>query len=43
MTKLVAQMAIATGISPVDLLETPRDIFDAMFHILQERGKDSHG
>lgn len=40
MTKLVAQMAIATGISPVDLLETPREVFDAMLRILQERNKE---
>lgn len=40
MTKLVAQMAIATGISPVDLLETPREVFDAMLRILQDRNKE---
>lgn len=40
MTKLVAQMAIATGISPVDLLDTPREVFDAMLRILQERNKE---
>lgn len=40
MTKLVAQMAIATGISPVDLLNTPREVFDAMLRILQERNKE---
>lgn len=37
---LVAQMSVATGISPVDLLATPRDVFDAMLRILQERNKE---
>lgn len=40
MTKLVAQMAIATGISPVDLLNAPREVFDAMLRILQDRNKE---
>lgn len=40
MTKLVAQMSIATGIAPTALLDAPREVFDAMLRILQDRNKE---
>ena len=36
---LVAQMAIATGIAPTALLETPPEIFRAMLKVLHDRNK----
>jgi len=39
MTMLVAQMAIATGIPPNDLLDTPPEIFRAMLKVLNDRAK----
>ena len=36
---LVAQMSVATGIAPTDLMETPPDVFAAMLHVLNERTK----
>jgi len=39
MTMLVAQLSIATGIAPNDLLDTPPDIFRAMIKVLNDRAK----
>lgn len=36
---LVAQVAVATGIAPNDLLDTPPDVFRALLHVLNERTK----
>jgi hypothetical protein len=38
---LVAQMSIATGISPNELLDTPPEVFRAMLKVLQDRTKES--
>jgi len=35
----VAQMSIATGISPNELLDAPPDVFRAMLKVLNDRGK----
>jgi len=40
MTMLVAQMSIATGIAPNDLLDAPPDVFRAMLKVLQDRNKE---
>lgn len=39
MTMLVAQMSVATGIAPNDLLDTPPDLFRAMLKVLNDRAK----
>lgn len=39
MTMLVAQLAVATGISPLDLLNTPTPIFRAMIKTLEDQRK----
>jgi hypothetical protein len=39
---LVAQMSIATGISPNELLDTPPEVFRAMLKVLQDRTKQSN-
>lgn len=36
---LVAQLAVATGISPLDLLDTPLPIFRAMVKVLEDKAK----
>lgn len=36
---LVAQLSIATGIAPNDLLDTPPEIFRAMLKVLSDRTK----
>lgn len=36
---LVAQLSIATGIAPNDLLDTPPEIFRAMLKVLSDRAK----
>lgn len=41
MTMLVAQMSVATGIAPNDLLDTPPDVFRAMLKVLNDRAKQS--
>ena len=41
MTMLVAQVAVATGISPVDLLDTPHDVFLAIVAVLKEQARQS--
>jgi hypothetical protein len=38
---LVAEVAVATSISPVDLLEAPEEVFWAMVAVLQDRAKDA--
>ena len=38
---LVAQMSIATGIAPNDLLDAPPEVFRAMLKVLSDRAKDS--
>jgi hypothetical protein len=37
MTMLVAQVAVATGIAPNDLLDTPPDLFRAILKVLNDR------
>lgn len=39
MTMLVAQVAVATGIAPNDLLETPPDVFYAIVATLKEQAR----
>lgn len=39
MTMLVAQMSIATGIAPNDLLDAPPAVFKAMLKVLNDRSK----
>jgi len=39
MTMLVAQMSVATGIAPNDLLDAPPAVFKAMLKILSDRNK----
>jgi hypothetical protein len=41
MTLLVAQVAVATSISPVDLLECPPEVFNAMLQVLKEQARDA--
>lgn len=41
MTLLVAQVAVATSISPVDLLECPPEIFNAMLQVLKEQAREA--
>jgi hypothetical protein len=41
MTLLVAQVAVATSISPVDLLECPPEIFNAMVVVLKEQAREA--
>ncbi|HEY7821848.1 MAG TPA: hypothetical protein VIG24_03385 [Acidimicrobiia bacterium] len=40
MTMLVAQMSIATGIAPNDLLDAPPEVFRAMVKVLSDRNKE---
>jgi hypothetical protein len=40
MTMLVAQMSVATGIAPNDLLDAPPDVFRAMLKVMQDRAKE---
>lgn len=39
MSKLIAQLSIATGIAPNDLLDSPPEILQAIVSILNERHK----
>jgi hypothetical protein len=39
MTMLVAQMSVATGIAPNDLLDTPPDVFRAMLKVMSDQQK----
>lgn len=41
MTLLVAQVAVATSISPLDLMELPPDLFMAMVAVLKEQARES--
>jgi len=41
MTMLVAQVSVATGIAPNDLLDAPPDVFRAIIKVLNERA-DNH-
>lgn len=41
MTMLVAKVAVATGISPNELLDAPPEIFAAILRVLNERAKQS--
>jgi|GEM_PF-2915576 hypothetical protein len=40
MTLLVAQVAVATGIAPNELLDTPPDVFWAIVAVLREQSKE---
>ena len=37
---LVAQMSVATGIAPNDLLDAPPEVFRAMLKLLNDRAKE---
>ena len=41
MTLLVARVAVATSISPNELLEAPPEVFWAMVAVLQEQAKEA--
>lgn len=41
MTMLVAQVSVATGISPVDLLNTPQDVFMAIIAVLKQQARQN--
>jgi len=41
MTLLVAQVAVATSISPVDLLECPPEVFNAIVAVLKEQAREA--
>jgi len=41
MTLLVAQVAVATSISPLDLLELPPDLFLAIVAVLKEQARET--
>ena len=41
MTLLVAQVAVATGISPNELLDTPQDVFMAILAVLKEQARQN--
>jgi hypothetical protein len=43
MSKTVAAISVATGISPVDLLDCDPDVFAEIVHILNKRYEDSNG
>ena len=43
MTLLVAQVAVATGISPTDLLDCPQDVFLAIVAVLKEQSRRNQG
>ena len=40
MTLLVAQVAVATSISPNELLDCPPEIFDAIVAVLKEQARE---
>jgi hypothetical protein len=40
MTLLVAQVAVATHISPLELLECPPDLFFAIVAVLKEQARE---
>jgi hypothetical protein len=39
MTMLVAQVAVATGIAPNDLMDAPPDVFRAILKVLNDRSE----
>lgn len=41
MTMLVAQVAVATSISPNELLDTPSDVFWAIVAVLKEQARQN--
>jgi hypothetical protein len=41
MTMLVAQVAVATSISPNDLLDAPSDVFWAIVAVLKEKAREN--
>lgn len=41
MTMTVARVAVATGIAPNELLETPPEVFAAIIKVLNERAERS--
>lgn len=41
MTYTVAQISVATGISPNDLLDTPPEVFAAIVDVLNKRAEAS--
>lgn len=41
MTMLVAQVAVATGIAPNDLLETDQDVFLAIVAVLKQQAREA--
>lgn len=41
MTLLVAQVAVATSISPNELLECPPEVFKAMVQVLKEQAREA--
>jgi hypothetical protein len=41
MTLLVAQVAVATGIAPNDLLECPPDVFLAIIAVLKQQARQN--
>lgn len=43
MTLLVAQVAVATSISPNELLEAPPDVFWAMVTVLRQQAREQRG
>lgn len=43
MTLLVAQVAVATGISPNELLECPPRVFEAIVEVLREQARQNEG
>jgi hypothetical protein len=38
-TNLIAQLAVRTGISPLDLMETPAQIIDEMIRLIIEQNE----
>ena len=41
MTMLVAQIAVATSIAPLDILECPPDVFWAIVAVLKEPAREA--
>jgi len=41
MTMLVAQVAVATGIAPNDLLDAPPDVFLAIVAVLKQQAREA--
>jgi hypothetical protein len=42
MTMLVAQVAVATSISPNELLDAPPDVFLAMVAVLKQQAREAN-